>query len=194
MGCSPLAIGYICIKHILFNEKAAMTGNPQPYTRQPLPAPSQDGADWTRLDHLLAKKDWKEADWETRRLMLFIAGADRRRDCLLTETDIRQFPGADLIGINRLWVAHSQGGFGFSAIKQIYHEVDSDYQQLAERVGWRKGDKWIKYDEIMFASVAPAGHLPLTWLVPSTFSMYWLARFASAGWRLLLQKAGECNL
>jgi hypothetical protein len=181
-------------KHILFNEKAAMTGNPDSYPRLPLGASSQGGADWTRLDHLLAQKDWKEADWETRRLMLFIAVADRRRDCLLTENDIRQFPCADLVKINRLWVARSQGRFGFSVIKHIYHELDCDYHQLAERVGWRKGDKWIKYDEIMFASAAPAGHLPITWLVPSTFSMYWLARFASAGWRLLLQKAADCNL
>lgn len=171
-----------------------MTGNPEPDSSQPLGASSKGGANWTRLDHLLAQKDWKEADWETRRLMLFIAGADRRRDCLLTENDIRQFPCADLVRINRLWASRSKGRFGFSVIKHIYHEVDSDYHQLAERVGWRQGDKWIKYDEIIFASAAPAGHLPITWLVPSTFSMYWLARFASAGWRLLLQKAGDCNL
>lgn len=33
----------------------------------------------------------------------------------------------------------------------------------------------------------------LTWLVPSKFSGYWLARFASAGWRLLLNRMIECS-
>lgn len=152
------------------------------------------GADYTTLENLLARKEWWQADWETRRLMLAIAGADSRRDCLLTESDIRQFPCSELVAINQLWSDRSRGRFSFSTINQIYREVDCDYSQLAERVGWRRGDKWLNYDEIIFTSDAPRGHLPITWLVPTTFSTYWLARFASAGWRLLLQKAVECNL
>lgn len=151
-------------------------------------------AKYQRLGPLLAQGRWQEADWETRRLMLSIAGADRRSDCLLTQTDIRSFPCPDLLILDRLWRGHSQGRFGFSVIHQIYQDVEQDYAQLAEIVGWRNGDHWINSDQIQFTRTAPVGHLPIMWLVPTTFSMYWLARFASAGWRLLLERTGECKL
>ncbi len=151
-------------------------------------------AKYKTLDPLLAQGRWQEADWETRRLMLSIAGADRRSDCLLTETDIRSFPCTDLRILDRLWRRHSQGRFGFSVIHQIYQDVERDYAQLADIVGWRNGDHWINSEQIKFSKTAPVGHLPITWLVPMTFSTYWLARFASAGWRLLLERTGECQL
>lgn len=100
--------------------------------------PVNISVDYTQLRHLLIAQKWEDADRETRRLMLYIAGADR--------------------------------------------------------VGWRNGEQWIGYNQIKFTLDAPVGHLPITWLVPTTFWMYWLARFASAGWRLLLERAIECNL
>lgn len=151
-------------------------------------------AKYQALNLLLAQGRWQEADWETRRLMLVIAGADRRSDCLLTETDIRSFPCTDLRILDRLWRGHSQDQFGFSVIHQIYQDVERNYPHLAEIVGWRNGDQWINSDQIQFSKTAPVGHLPITWLVPMTFSTYWLARFASAGWRLLLERTGECKL
>ncbi|MGK7902264.1 MAG: GUN4 domain-containing protein [Hormoscilla sp.] len=150
--------------------------------------------DYSKLRALLAEKNWQGADVETRRLMLSIAGADRRSDLLLTATDIQEFPCTELRTIDKVWVEYSEGHFGFSVIKGIYAEVGKDYSQLAERVGWRAGEKWIKYQEVNFTGNAPVGHLPITWLVPSSFWMYWLARFASAGWRLLLERAEACQL
>ena len=151
-------------------------------------------ADYTQLGRLLAAKQWKEADLETRQLMLQIAGAEQRTERLLTQNDIQQFPCTALLTIDRLWVESSEDRFGFSVIKRIYQEVDGDYANLAQQVGWRRGDKWIGYNEIDFTSDAPVGHLPITWLVPTSFWMYWLARFASPGWRLLLERAVECKL
>lgn len=150
--------------------------------------------DYSQLRALLGAKNWQAADVETRRLMLSIARADRRSDLLLTATDIQQFPCTELRTIDNLWVMCSEGHFGFTVIKGIYEEVGKDYSQLAERVGWRVGEKWIQYQEVNFTGNAPAGHLPITWLVPSSFWMYWLARFASAGWRLLLERAEACQL
>ncbi|MBD2186007.1 GUN4 domain-containing protein [Planktothrix sp. FACHB-1355] len=150
--------------------------------------------DYTKLRDLLANKKWKEADLETRTLMLSIAGADKRKDCLLTQDDMKKFPCAELRKIDRLWIHYSQGRFGFSIINKIYNEVNKDYHQLAERVGWRNGEKWIGYNEITFTDDVPVGHLPITWLVPTSFWMYWLARFASAGWRLLLERASNCQI
>jgi hypothetical protein len=61
-------------------------------------------------------------------------------------------------------------------------------------VGWRSEKDWIDYNKINFTIDAPVGHLPITWLVPTSFWMYWNARFASAGWRLILKRIAECNL
>ncbi len=149
--------------------------------------------DYTQLRNLLAQKHWKEADLETRQLMLHIAGADHRRDRLLTQSDIQQFPCFALSNINQLWLDYSQGRFGFSVIKTIYQSVGKDFFQLAGQVGWRCEQRWIDYNQIIFDSDAPTGHLPITWLVPTSFWMYWSARFASPGCRLLLERLEECN-
>jgi hypothetical protein len=83
--------------------------------------------DYTQLHHFLTRKDWKDADIETRQLMLQIAGADSRQDRLLTANDIQNFPCSELKTIDRLWVKASRGRFGFSAISNLYQAVDEDY-------------------------------------------------------------------
>jgi hypothetical protein len=150
-------------------------------------------AKYTQLSRLLGTKKWQEADLETRRLMLSIVGAEQRADCLLTQDDLEQFPCIDLRTIDQLWIHYSQKHFGFSTIATIYREVNQDYQLLAERVGWRRGDEWISYNDVTFNRSAPVGHLPVTWLVPSSFWMYWSARFAKPGWRLLLKRIENCQ-
>jgi len=150
--------------------------------------------DYTRLNQFLINKSWKEADIETRSLMLLVTGADKRQDILLTESDIQHFPCEILESINDLWVKASHGKFGFSIVSSIYRSVDGDYSKLAELVGWKKGVNWINYDQISFSNDANIGHLPLTWVVPSTFSIYWSSRFASAGWKRLLSRIEICKI
>ncbi|MDJ0554449.1 MAG: GUN4 domain-containing protein [Microcoleaceae cyanobacterium MO_207.B10] len=148
----------------------------------------------SQLQSLLAAKNWQEADVETRWVMLTIAGADKRDNLLLTQTDIEQFPCQDLININQLWIQYSQGRFGFSVINRIYKKVEQNYSQLAEQVGWKKGDRWLNYENLIFDISAPVGHLPVSWLVPTTFGMYWQARFARVGWELLLSRLNSCQI
>ncbi len=148
--------------------------------------------DYDQLRQFLSKQFWKDADIETRRLMLKIAGVEGRRDLLLTQSDIQQFPCTELRKIDELWVKASKGKFGFSVIYIIYKSVNCDYSNLSDYVGWRHGNDWLNYHQVNFADDAPKGHLPLTWLVPTTFSMYWSSRFASAGWKLLLNRFEEC--
>jgi hypothetical protein len=170
-----------------------MNSDPNQSFYQPFQFSLEGRADYTQLDQLLRVQKWKEADLETRRLMLSIVGAEQRVDCLLTQNDLEQFPCIDLRTIDRLWVHYSQRQFGFSIINAIYQEVDQDYLLLAERVGWRRGDEWISYNKITFNTSTPVGHLPLTWLVPTSFWMYWSARFAFPGWRLLLERVENCQ-
>ena len=127
---------------------------------------------FSQLQNLLVTKNWQEADRETRRVMLMIAGADKRDDLLLTQQDIENFSCNDLIIIDRLWLQYSQKRFGFGVINNIYQQVQGNYAQLAKIVGWGIGDRWLNYDNIIFDISAPVGHLPVSWLVPTTFGIY----------------------
>ncbi|HBE58732.1 MAG TPA: serine/threonine kinase [Cyanobacteria bacterium UBA11149] len=133
---------------------------------------------YTKLYHFLNQKDWKDADIETRQLMLQIAGADSREDRLLTANDIQQYSQRystiPLFRVktnrsDRLWLQASQGHFGFSVISNLYQAVNEDYFLLADQVGWRSEKDWIDYNKINFTLDAPVGHLPITWLVPTSF-------------------------
>ena len=106
--------------------------------------------DYSQLHHLLTQKAWKDADIETRKIMLQIAGADTRQERLLTAKDIEQFPCTELKQIDRLWLQASQGRFGFSVISNLYQAVDEDYFLLAEQVGWRSEKDWTDYNKINF--------------------------------------------
>ena len=74
---------------------------------------------FSQLQNLLVTKNWQEADRETRRVMLMIAGADKRDNLLLTQQDIEKFSCNDLIIIDRLWLQYSQKRFGFGVINNI---------------------------------------------------------------------------
>ena len=160
---------------------------------QYFPWPSDTGADYTQLRNLLIAKRWREADLETRRLMLIITGADRRKNRSITQKDIETFPCTDLLSIDRLWLRYSGGKLGFSVVKDLHDCVGKDYFKLASKVGWRLGEKWLKYEELTFTDKARKGHLPVAWLVPIAFSDYWIARFARVGWNLLFDRLNSCE-
>jgi serine/threonine protein kinase len=142
---------------------------------------SDSGIDYTRLRDLLREGRWKEADYETRAVMLKAAG--REKDIWLSDESIENFRCADLRTIDQLWVKYSNGRFGFSIQKQIYLEVggipDGKYyieawyklverlgwrvreKWIGERLGWRVREKWIDYDDVTYDTTAKRGHLPL---------------------------------
>ncbi|MCT7975567.1 GUN4 domain-containing protein [Laspinema olomoucense] len=117
---------------------------------------------YQKLQQFLAAGKWREADAETKRVMLQVAG----REEWLDEDSINQFPCEDLRQIDGIWVQYSNGRFGFSVQKRIWQECGGkeDYEtacRVADRVGWTKEGSWIDYDECTFTSKAPPGHLPL---------------------------------
>ncbi|MFM6623822.1 MAG: GUN4 domain-containing protein, partial [Dolichospermum sp.] len=79
---------------------------------------SSCGVDYRKLRDLLAAGKWKEADEETRQVMLAVAKRERER--WLNVESIDNFPCADLRTIDQLWVKYSDGRFGFSVQKRIY--------------------------------------------------------------------------
>ncbi|MBE8992637.1 GUN4 domain-containing protein [Nostoc sp. LEGE 12450] len=124
---------------------------------------SDVGVDYQYLENLLKAEKWKAADEETTRVMLKVA--KREQGGWLDYESIENFPCTDLCIIDQLWVKHSNCHFGFSVQKRIWLECGGkvDYETeclLGDRVGWRKQNTWLSFNEYNFSLNALGGHLP----------------------------------
>lgn len=124
---------------------------------------------YRHLQDLLADGKWKEADKETCLVMLQAVDQNQKKKDWIKQGGIENFPCTDLLTIDKLWLEHSNGHFGFSIQKKIYLNVggklDCEYHKRAWRkfcdcVGWRVEKKWLHYSNITFKTSDPEGHLP----------------------------------
>ena len=94
-----------------------------------------------------------------------------------SEDDLRNFPCDELLAIDRLWVNHSDGLYGFSVQKQIYEEcggtLDFTYpngktwNEFCDRVAWKDKGKYLtSYSDLLNKKfIKNSGHLPCaSWL------------------------------
>jgi hypothetical protein len=137
--------------------------SPQPQ-QQPVNLISAKGVDYHKLDYLLARGEWKQANKETYRVMLKAAG---REKLWMDQKSLEKFPCEDLRTIDKLWVKYSNGLFGFSVQKQIYESLggtrkydEKIWEAFGDRVGWRVKEIWLCYLNLKFNTKAPSGHLP----------------------------------
>ncbi|WP_365671984.1 GUN4 domain-containing protein [Okeania sp. SIO3I5] len=94
--------------------------------------------------------------------------AGRESERWLRLKDLENFPCQDLSTIDKLWVKYSNGKFGFSVQKQIYQSLGGKkeydrkvWEAFGDKVGWRQGGRWLRYNEITFNTSTPyVGHLP----------------------------------
>jgi serine/threonine protein kinase len=124
-------------------------------------------ADFRKLDQLLSEEKWKEADQETKQLILKCV--KREKEVWLDVDSCRNFPQEELRIIDQLWLKYSQNRFGFSVQKQIWVDnggkLDSGYdwdtyRKLGHKVGWIKGGYWLNYSQLTFNANALPGYLP----------------------------------
>ncbi|NEP11763.1 MAG: GUN4 domain-containing protein [Symploca sp. SIO2C1] len=120
---------------------------------------------YTKLQNLLIANKWKEADQQTSRIILLVAGQEQRG--WLDYKDIEQFPSFELCMIDEIWLKYSNIHFGLTVQKDIWEQVSKEFNserklKFGERLGWRKEGKWLSYYNLDFSSKAPPGHLP-TW-------------------------------
>ncbi len=121
---------------------------------------------YRKLSQLLAAKRWKEADLETKVILLSVAG--RTAEGWMRAEDFKRFSCEDLCTLDRLWVDYSGGRFGYSVQKQVWEsiggKVDIDYTiwcRFGDRLGWRRDGNWLNYSDLSFdQNIAPLGHLP----------------------------------
>ena len=146
--------------------KPAVKPTPQ-FTPQPdIELKSAKGVNYRQLEQLLKAGSWKEADEETAKKMLEVAG--RKNEGWLREEDINYFPCEDLRTIDQLWVKYSNGRFGFSVQKRIYESLggtrsydEEVWEAFGDKVDWRVGGSWLDYKDLKFNQTAPTGYLPI---------------------------------
>jgi GUN4-like/TIR domain len=114
--------------------------------------------DYSVLETRLAAGKWREANTETRRIIL--QSANREKDGYLFEEEIRNFDSEILLTLDRLWLKYSNNRFGFSIQKKMLIDSDRDINQYAVKVGWRVSDDWINQARVIYNLNAPVGHLP----------------------------------
>ncbi|MBW4509496.1 MAG: GUN4 domain-containing protein [Scytonematopsis contorta HA4267-MV1] len=142
---------------------------------------SEKSLDYTQLENLLKAENWKEADKETKQILLKLS--NRETQGYLNFESASKISNQDLYTIDKLWVDYSRGHFGFSVQKQIWQSIGGkigEYNEeiwfkFGEIVGWRSKRKnqilfvgwttkeWSCYSQIKFSLDAPKGHLPRLW-------------------------------
>jgi hypothetical protein len=123
---------------------------------------------YTKLERLLKKKEWKDADLQTVKIMHKVLNLKSGE--YMSSEDLPRFSCCDLCMINDLWIKYSNNMFGFSIQKNIYEEVlgqetnfDSGaWQRFGKRVGWYKEKKWMDNNNYQNGwKNAPKGYFPL---------------------------------
>jgi hypothetical protein len=144
---------------------------------------------YTKLENLLKNKDFREADQETRRVMLAVA----RKDGWFTREDAQNFPCEDLRLIDQLWLQHSGGKFSISVQQQIcrtilrqesWERTYGDWRDIASKLGWYAMG-WLSYEQLDVCCYmnrellheAPKGHLPTVALAFGDLEMLLEFRF-----------------
>ena len=153
---------------------------------------------YQQLESYLRNGQWKEADSETYRLMIQKVGKEVGQR--FESEDLENFPCEDLRTIDSLWVKYSSGKYGFSKQKKIWQECDSpmsyddDWKKFGARLGWRRGEDWLDYDELNWEreiqTITPVGHLPGYWCTVYWGDGYGVSRAISS----LAQRLVNCKI
>ncbi|XP_007033965.2 PREDICTED: tetrapyrrole-binding protein, chloroplastic [Theobroma cacao] len=124
------------------------------------------------LQHHLSTQNFRQADEETRRLLIVLAGEAAEKRGYVFFSEVQFISEADLIAIDDLWKQYSSNRFGYSVQKRLWQKVDKDFTKFFLKVGWmKKLDTEVEQynyrafpNEFMWElnDETPEGHLPLT--------------------------------
>ena len=133
------------------------------FPRGIVPLKSERNIDYQPLQQLLVQQDFQGADVLTIQKLCELAGEAAVKRKWLYFTEVDNFPSTDLYTLNRLWLIHSEGKFGFSVQRKIWLSVGKDFSQLWSKIGWKNDNSWTRYPkEFTWSLEAPRGHLPLS--------------------------------
>ncbi|KAL1535257.1 tetrapyrrole-binding protein, chloroplastic-like [Salvia divinorum] len=138
--------------------------------------PATDPSTSTSLDLLrqhLSGKDLRQADEETRRLIIALAGEAAVKRGYVFFSEVQFIPADELREIDALWRQHSDGRFGYSVQRKIWKKLNRDFTAFFIKVGWMRKLESSEVDQYNYRSFPsefiwemeegpPEGHLPLT--------------------------------
>lgn len=139
------------------------------------------------LEKFLDLNKLKDADYETKRLLLELA--DREKDGWLRPEDVKFLSPQALFAIDQLWIKYSNGRFGFSVQKRLWRKLGCNSSasmptqttsetKFGQSVHWRSGNMWLSpWDSFNYDTHAPEGSLPREYIF--TLSGWWSY---SKGW------------
>jgi hypothetical protein len=124
---------------------------------------SETNIDYTPLAQLLIEQDFEAADRLTSIKLRESVGEVTVKRGWLYFTEVAQINNTDLKTINDLWLANSDGKFGFSVQRKIWLGLDKNWEKLWLQIGWKKDGRFTRYPtEFIWDINAPKGHLPLS--------------------------------
>ncbi len=125
-------------------------------------APSNADINYEPLQEYLLNESFEEADRFTSATLRKLAGAQAEARGYVYFSEVDLIPAVDLVTIDRLWVAYSQGRFGFSVQARLLASLEGRYDRLWPRIGWKQDGVWTRYPKAFDWSInAPEGHMPL---------------------------------
>ncbi len=116
------------------------------------------GLNYSKLQVLLLRKKWQEADVETWDLLRKASG--KLHGIYLDLGDIERIPAEDIYKIDELWSNYSKKKFGFTVQSLIYEDNENDYQKFCQAIGWLSYASAVLNAGYIFTDKAPRGHLP----------------------------------
>ncbi|MGF1570811.1 MAG: GUN4 N-terminal ARM-like repeat domain-containing protein [Nodosilinea sp.] len=128
-----------------------------------LAMPSVQGIDYEPLQAALVRQEFQEADQLTLLKLCELAGPEAVRRKWVYFTEVESFPSLDLQTLDQLWLAYSEGKFGFSVQRKIWLSLGQNWEKLWPRLGWKDDNIWTRYPTgFVWDLSAPDGHLPLS--------------------------------
>jgi uncharacterized caspase-like protein len=163
----------------------------QPQSLSPIdaiPLESEKEIEYRKLRNLMKAGKWEEADRET--LAVILQASNRKSQGWLDVDSLKQVPCKDLRTIDQLWVAASNGHFGFSVQKKIWEECGSpvsysnEWEKFGDLVGWRQQGDWkLEYSDLKKdLELSPFGEFP-----------FWLGGGGGRFFSFIAQRLVECN-
>ncbi|KAL9237501.1 hypothetical protein vseg_012039 [Gypsophila vaccaria] len=90
------------------------------------------------LEGFLAQGDFRQADEETRRLLIVLAGEAAVKRGYVFFSEVQFIPKEDLRAVDELWTKYTDGRFGYSVQKKIWLKANKDFTRFFMKVGWMK--------------------------------------------------------
>ena len=114
---------------------------------------------YQKLEEYLQQQDWKKADYETALIMYQWMVIENYDDFY----DLFRGVSLDVINeIDRLWMQYSNQQFGIKGQAKFYRDLggterynEEIWDRFGDRVGWKKGGRWLELDEVAYHTTEP---------------------------------------